>query len=63
VLAQCDARLPAISVLEEVLDAAIDGCHAGFEILQARIRERASTLMVCRASHATVKNACPTVPS
>lgn len=63
VLAQCEARMPALSVLERVLDAAMDGCRAVFDILQAAIRERASTLMAARTGHATVENAYPMVPS
>lgn len=63
VLAQCEARLPALSALERVLDAAMDGCRAVFDILQAAIRERASTLMAARTEHATIENAYPVVPS
>jgi exosome complex component RRP41 len=59
VLAQCEARLPSLSSLERILDAAMDGCHAVFEILQAAIRERASTLMAARQGNAIVENAYP----
>lgn len=59
VLAQCEARLPALSSLEKVLDAAMDGCRAVFEILQAAIRERASTLMAARTGNVIVENAFP----
>jgi len=63
VLSQCEARLPALSALERVLDAAMDGCRAVFDILQAAIRERASTLMAAREGHATIENAYPMVSS
>lgn len=63
VLAQCEARLPGLDALERVLDAAMDGCRAVFEILQATIREHASILLASRAGHATVENAYPTAPS
>jgi len=44
VLSQCEARLP-LSTFQKVLDAAIEGCEAVFEIMQASVRERAATLM------------------
>ena len=44
VLSQCEARLP-ISTFENLLNAAVEGCEAVFEIMQASIRERASTLI------------------
>lgn len=63
VLAQCEARLPSLSTLERVLDAAMDGCRAVFEILQAAIREHASTLLAARTNHANISNAYPVVSS
>lgn len=49
VLSQCEARLPNIEAMERVLDAAIEGCHAVFEVLQAAIRDRAAELLTMRA--------------
>lgn len=57
VLSQCEARLPGISTLERVLDAGMEGCSHVFEILQAAIRERASTMLAARNGQATVENA------
>jgi exosome complex component RRP41 len=63
VLAQCEARLPSLSALENVLDAAMEACRAVFEILQAAIRERASTILAARTGTATIENAFPTSSS
>lgn len=60
VMAQCEARLPSLSSLENVLDAAMEACRAVFEILQAAIRERASTILAARTGTATIENAFPT---
>jgi len=49
VLAQCEARLPSLQNLETVLDAAMDGCRAVFDILQASIREHSTSLLHSRA--------------
>jgi exosome complex component RRP41 len=57
VLSQCEARLPDVATLELVLDAAIEGCRAIFEILQASIRERASTLLGVRSGEETIMSA------
>ena len=54
VLAQCEARLPNFNVLEQVLEAAMEGCRAVFEIMQAAVRERASTLLAARNGHALI---------
>ena len=59
VMAQCEARLPSLSSLENVLDAAMEACRAVFEILQAAIRERASTILAARTGTATIENAFP----
>jgi exosome complex component RRP41 len=59
VLSQCEARLPGFDTLERVLDAAMDGCRAVFDVLQAAIRERASTLLAVRNGHGHVMNAFP----
>ena len=61
VLAQCEARLPDFDTLERVMEAAMDGCRAVFDILQAAIRERAATLLAARNGHATVQNAYPPI--
>lgn len=57
VLAQCEARLPNTETLQMVQSAAMEGCRAVFEILQAALRERASTLLSARNGNATVENA------
>ena len=57
VLSQCEARLPNVDTLELVLDAAIEGCRAIFEILQAVIRERASTLLGVRTGEESIISA------
>lgn len=54
VLSQCEARLPDIASLQRVLDAAMEGCRAVFEILQAAIRERAFNLLGGRAGEGNV---------
>jgi hypothetical protein len=45
--------------LERVMDAAMDGCRAVFDILQAAIRERAATLLGARSGNASLQNAFP----
>jgi exosome complex component RRP41 len=57
VLSQCEARLPDFDTLERVLDAAMDGCRAVFDILQAAIREHASKMISIRDGHGTVSTA------
>jgi exosome complex component RRP41 len=54
VIAQCEARLPNIDTLDRVLEAAMDGCRAVFDIIQAAVRERASTLLRLRSGYGTV---------
>ena len=53
VLTQCEARLPNFSTLEKVLDAAMDGCRAVFDVLQAAVRERATLLLSARSGQNT----------
>eukprot|EP00594_Rhizosolenia_setigera_P020134 CAMPEP_0178958040 /NCGR_PEP_ID=MMETSP0789-20121207/11331_1 /TAXON_ID=3005 /ORGANISM="Rhizosolenia setigera, Strain CCMP 1694" /LENGTH=304 /DNA_ID=CAMNT_0020640521 /DNA_START=22 /DNA_END=936 /DNA_ORIENTATION=+ len=53
VLAQCESRLP-ISTFENVLNAAIRGCHAMYEVMQAAVRERAGTLLASHEGNAHV---------
>ncbi|KAL3945366.1 MAG: hypothetical protein SGBAC_000571 [Bacillariaceae sp.] len=48
VLSQCESRLPDFDTLERVLDAAMDGCRAVFDILQAAIQEHASKILSIR---------------
>jgi exosome complex component RRP41 len=57
VLAQCEARLPNTETLQRVQSAAMEGCRAVFEIMQAALRERSNTLLGARNGHATVENA------
>jgi exosome complex component RRP41 len=56
VMAQCEARLPDFDTMDRVLGAAMDGCRAVFDIIQAAIRERASILLGMRSGHGTVVN-------
>ena len=53
VLTQCEARLPNFDTLERVLDAAMNGCRAVFDVLQAAVRERATLLLSARSGHGT----------
>mmetsp|Transcript_109505 Transcript_109505/g.223816 ORF Transcript_109505/g.223816 Transcript_109505/m.223816 type:complete len:287 (+) Transcript_109505:259-1119(+) len=57
VLSQCEARLPDFATLDRVLEAAMAGCRAVFEILQAAVRERAAALMGLRNGTGTVTGA------
>jgi len=52
VFAQCEARLPNYAALERVLEAAMDGCRAVFDIMQAAVREKASGVFSARSGHA-----------
>lgn len=56
VLAQCEARLSGIDELETVLDAAMDGCRAVAQQLQAAIREHAARLLTARSGQAHIEN-------
>ncbi|KAL3898231.1 MAG: hypothetical protein SGARI_006727 [Bacillariaceae sp.] len=56
VMAQCEARLPDFDTMDLVLGAAMDGCRAVFDIIQAAIRERASILLGMRNGHGTIMN-------
>jgi exosome complex component RRP41 len=60
VLAQCDARLPDFETLEHVLEAAMEGCRAVFERMQAAVKEHAATLLSARMGQASIS---PTFPS
>jgi exosome complex component RRP41 len=60
VLAQCEARLPGLKELEHVLEAAMEGCHAVAQHLQAAIRERATNLLTTRSGQVSrIENAYP----
>ena len=56
VLAQCEARLPSLAILDQVMEAAMDGCRAVFDILQAAIRERATSLIALRSGTTTLEH-------
>ena len=56
VMAQCEARLPNFDTMEKVLGAAMDGCRAVFDIVQAALRERATLLLGMRNGHGKVGN-------
>jgi exosome complex component RRP41 len=60
VLAQCEARLPNWMVMEQVLEAAMEGCRAVFDIMQAAIRERASSLLAARNGQALITTTATT---
>ena len=62
VLSQCEARVPDFDTLERVQEAAMDGCRAVFDTLQAAIRERASTLLIARNGQGAVDNALQNSP-
>jgi len=59
VLTQCDARLPDFGTLEQVLEAATEGCRAVFEYMQAAVKERAASTLAARSGRATVRAAYP----
>jgi exosome complex component RRP41 len=59
VLSQCEARLPNLDTLERVLEAAMEGCRAVFDILQAAVREHAATVLAARSGSTNVVNAFP----
>lgn len=54
VLSQCESRLP-LKTFEKVLDAAVEGCEAIFEIMQASVRERAATLLAAHNGNMQVE--------
>jgi exosome complex component RRP41 len=49
VLSQCEARLPSFDAMERVLETAMEGCQAIYEIMQAAVRERANDSYAVRA--------------
>ena len=53
VLAQCESRLN-INTYEQVLSAAVDGCDAIFEIMQASVREHSAQLLAARSGNVKV---------
>jgi len=55
VLAQCEARLPNFETMERVMEAAMMGCMAVFEIMQAAVREGLAALLAARNGRATVQ--------
>lgn len=48
VLTQCENRLSSFAVLETMLESATEGCQLIAEMMQAAVRERASTLLAAR---------------
>lgn len=54
VLSQCEARLPSFETLDLVLEAAMAGCRAVFDILQAALLERAEALTGLKRGTGTV---------
>jgi len=55
VLAQCESRLPDYDATERVLEAAMDGCLAVYQIMQASVRERAAALLAARSGRADLR--------
>lgn len=54
VLAQCESRTP-LPTFERILAAAMEGCTAVFEIMQASVRERAAALLAARNGNAIIE--------
>ena len=59
VLAQCDARLSDFDALEQVLEAAMEGCRAVFEHMQAAVKERAAKILAARSGRAMIRPVFP----
>jgi len=59
VLAQCEARLPDSDAMQQVLDAATEGCRAVFEYMQAAVKERAAITLAARSGRATIRAVYP----
>jgi exosome complex component RRP41 len=57
VLAQCEARLPDIETMQGVLEAAMEGCRAVFDVMQVAVRQDASRLLNARNGKAVVIDA------
>jgi exosome complex component RRP41 len=56
VLTQCESRLAnGIDTLERILEAAMEGCQLMAEIMQAAVRERASTLLAARQGNLSLE--------
>ena len=54
VLAQCEARLPDFETMEHVLEAAMEGCRAVFEYMQAAVKDRAASTLAARNGRANL---------
>jgi exosome complex component RRP41 len=57
VLAQCEARLPDVETMQGVLEAAMMGCRAVFDVMQAAVRQDAARLLNARNGQAVVVDA------
>lgn len=55
VLAQCESRLPNFETMERVMEAAMDGCRAMFDIMQAAVRENAAAFLAAQNGRATIQ--------
>lgn len=55
VLAQCESRV-SIGTFERVLAAAMEGCAAVFDIMQASVRERAAAQLAARNGNASIES-------
>mmetsp|Transcript_5865 Transcript_5865/g.12759 ORF Transcript_5865/g.12759 Transcript_5865/m.12759 type:complete len:272 (+) Transcript_5865:155-970(+) len=55
VLAQCEARV-ALPTFERLLAAAMEGCAAVFDIMQASVRERGAALLAARNGNAAIES-------
>mmetsp|Transcript_13890 Transcript_13890/g.20264 ORF Transcript_13890/g.20264 Transcript_13890/m.20264 type:complete len:284 (+) Transcript_13890:97-948(+) len=54
VLAQCESRLN-VKIFERVMEAAMEGCRAVFDVMQAAVRERSSTLLAAKNGNAFIE--------
>ena len=52
VLAQCESRLPNFDAMESLLEAAMEGCRAVFDVMQAAVREHATNQLGALEGHA-----------
>jgi exosome complex component RRP41 len=53
VMAKCDSRLP-LATFNEVLDAAIEGCKAMFDLMQGFVREHVNSKTLARDGQASI---------
>lgn len=54
VLSQCESRIP-LATYEQLLNTAMDGCKAVFEIIQGVVRDRAAILLASQAGNVRIR--------